>query len=339
MTTLDNLRKAAKRWLKALRADDAEARARMNRAYPSAPANPGLRDVQHALARERGHESWKAMVSAVDIRLPQDDPLDATGGRTHAERVATFLNFACWDRHVHGKEDHRMDDRAAARLLAQHPEIARDSIYTAIVCGEIAEVERILAIRREAAREPGGSRAWTPLLYLCYTRFTHTATIDNAVAIARMLLDHGADPNDFYMAGDARYTALVGAAGEGEQDSPRQPYAPALFQLLLERGAEPFDIQVLYNTHFSGDVFWWLELVYAHTINSDRGAAWKDPDWRMLDMGGYGSGARFLLDITRRRSSTRASVATLRRRRCGAIRSSSNRPMRCLPRPAAIVLM
>ena len=98
------------------------------------------------------------------------------------------------------------------------------------------------------------------------------------------------------MAGDARYTVLVGVAGEGEQDSPRQPYAAALFELLLERGAEPFDIQVLYNTHFSGDMLWWLELVYKHTIDTPRGAAWKDPDWTMFDMGAYGSGARFLLE-------------------------------------------
>src|SRR5262249_19792728 len=63
----------------------------------------------------------------------------------------------------------------------------------------------------------------------------------------------------------------------------------------LERGAYPFDIQVLYNTHFSGDIQWWLELVYARTVDTPRAEAWKDPDWKMLDMGGYGSGARFLL--------------------------------------------
>jgi uncharacterized protein len=54
MHTLDNLRKTAKRWLRALRANEAEARARLARAYPGAPDEPGLRDVQHALARERG---------------------------------------------------------------------------------------------------------------------------------------------------------------------------------------------------------------------------------------------------------------------------------------------
>ena len=98
------------------------------------------------------------------------------------------------------------------------------------------------------------------------------------------------------MAGDALYTVLAGAAGEGEQDAPRQPYAARLFELLLERGAEPFAIQVLYNTHFSGDVLWWLTLVYEHTIRTPRAAAWNDPDWPMFDMGNYGSGARFLLE-------------------------------------------
>jgi ankyrin repeat protein len=213
-----------------------------------------------------------------------------------AEQIVTFLQSACWDHHVHGKGDHRMYDRAAQRMLAQDPSIARDNIYTAIVCGEREEVERIIASRPEAARERGGARSWTPLLYLTYARFTHQPTIENALPIAKSLLDHGADPNDFYMAGDSRYTALVGAAGEGEQDSPRQPYAAALFELLLDRGAEPFDIQVLYNTHFSGDVLWWLELVYKYTLHTPRNAAWHDPDWSMLDMGGYGSGARFLLE-------------------------------------------
>jgi uncharacterized protein len=215
---------------------------------------------------------------------------------SHEVLVARFLEFACWDHHVHGKDDHRMYDCAAQRILAQHPEIAHDSLYTAVVCGELQEVDRLVASQPQVAIEPGGSRGWTPLLYLCYTRFSNRQTIDNALAMARLLLDHGANPNDFYMAGDASYTALVGVAGEGEQDSPRQPYAAELFQLLLERGAAPFDIQVLYNTHFSGDMLWWLELVYAHTMKSGRVAAWADPAWSMFDMGGYGPGSYFILN-------------------------------------------
>ena len=217
--------------------------------------------------------------------------------RPSPERVKDFLEFACWDNDTHGKADHRLADRAAGRLLAQHPGIARDSLYTAVVCGDLAEVERRLAERPEAACERGGPRDWTPLLYLCFTRFTHAPTIANAVAIARALLDRGANPNDSYPACDVPYSALVGAAGEGEQDAPRQPQGPALFALLLDRGAEPFDGQVLYNTHFSGDVLWWLELVHARTHEGERGRAWLDPEWSMFGMGRYGSGARFLLWI------------------------------------------
>jgi ankyrin repeat protein len=213
-----------------------------------------------------------------------------------AERIVSFLQSACWDHYVHGKADHRMHDRAAQRLLAHDPSVASDSLYTAIVCGEREEVARILRKNPKAGGVRGGARGWTPILYVAYTRFTHSPTIANALAIAELLLDQGADPNDFYMAGDAKYSVLTGVAGEGEQDSPRQPYAAALFELLLERGAEPFDIQVLYDTHFSGDILWWLELVFKHTINSRRGTAWMDPEWAMFDMGAYGSGARFLLE-------------------------------------------
>ena len=65
-TSLENLRKQAKRWLKELRANDPEARARFERAYPNAPVNPVLRDVQYALAREYGQESWIALKKAVE---------------------------------------------------------------------------------------------------------------------------------------------------------------------------------------------------------------------------------------------------------------------------------
>lgn len=288
MSSIDNLRKEAKRRLKALRAQTGTSPA----------AAPTLRDVQHALAREHGHESWKAMIESIE-REQQERAAPP------ADLVAAFLEFACWDHHVHGKGDHRRADLAAQRLLAQHPRITHDSIYTAVVCGDVDDVRRHIAERPASAREPGGSRGWTPLLYLCFTRFTHQPTLENAVAIGRMLLDAGANPNDFYMAESAPYSALVGAAGEGEQDSPRQPWAVAMFELLLARGAKPFDQQVLYNTHFSGDVLWWLELVWTHTRNTELAAAWDDPEWRMLDMGNYGTGARFLEHLAEKKRDSR----------------------------------
>jgi hypothetical protein len=82
MSTLENLRKSARRWLKALRADDADAHARLKLADPSAPSNPALRDVQHALAREHGHKSWIDLRRALDGKrrgaaTPDADQYDA----------------------------------------------------------------------------------------------------------------------------------------------------------------------------------------------------------------------------------------------------------------------
>lgn len=59
--SLDSLKKEAKRWLDALRAHVSDARARLERALPNAPALPTLRDVQHALALEHGLPGWAAL--------------------------------------------------------------------------------------------------------------------------------------------------------------------------------------------------------------------------------------------------------------------------------------
>jgi hypothetical protein len=73
MSTLENLRKAARRWLKALRAGDPQARARFEHAVHAAPARPVLRDVQHALAREQGHDDWLSLRRAVEQRRHPTD--------------------------------------------------------------------------------------------------------------------------------------------------------------------------------------------------------------------------------------------------------------------------
>ena len=199
MSPLDDLRKEAKHWLKEFRRNNPGPQKRLRLAYPNAPANPGLRDVQHALARERGYQSWKALTAALSR------PSDAASGApdTHAARVAQFLEFACWDHTVHGRGDYAMTESAALRIVQKHPEIARDGLSTAVVCGDLAAVERILAKQPELATQPGGSRRWEPLLYLCYGRVALDAVRDNAVAIARLLLDRGANPNVYYPAGDA----------------------------------------------------------------------------------------------------------------------------------------
>jgi len=68
-TTLDNLKKEAKRWLKALRDQNAEAQERFARIYPKSSAQPVLRDVQHALALEFGFTGWNALKQALESRV------------------------------------------------------------------------------------------------------------------------------------------------------------------------------------------------------------------------------------------------------------------------------
>ncbi len=48
-TNLDTLRKDAKRWLKAIRAGDADAIAQLRESGAKPSADPGLRDVHQAL--------------------------------------------------------------------------------------------------------------------------------------------------------------------------------------------------------------------------------------------------------------------------------------------------
>ncbi|HJR59830.1 MAG TPA: ankyrin repeat domain-containing protein [Vicinamibacterales bacterium] len=290
MSTLDNFRKEAKHWLRALRSGVAAARPRFERAYPHGPREPGLRDVQHALAREHGFENWVALKAALTQRRPVFEPPAA------AELEETFLSFACWDHNTHGVSAHASNEISAMRLLRNNPALARQSLHAAIVCGELAEVRRRLSENPSLAAHKGGPRGWEPLTYLCYARLPLPALNEYAVALATLLLDLGANPNGYYMAGASKYSALVGVAGEGEQDAPRgQPYKAALYRLLLDRGAGPYDIQVLYNTHFSTDMTWWLELTYEHDARRGDLSAWQDPAWRMLGMGGYGPGAFFVL--------------------------------------------
>ena len=69
-TTLDHLKREAKRWLKSIQSNDREAVERLRRTLPSAPAAPTLRDVQHALAREHGLQGWTALKNRVASDAP-----------------------------------------------------------------------------------------------------------------------------------------------------------------------------------------------------------------------------------------------------------------------------
>jgi uncharacterized protein len=298
-SSVETLKKEARRWLKALRSGDAEARSRLQLIHPRAAAAPGLRDIQHALALEHGLASWTAIKEKLaDAELSR---------RSHGERVSDFLEHAVLTYGIppateKGSPSHPDDvgrRQHAARILREHPEVSRDSIHTAVLCGDISEVERLLSERPESASEKGGIRRWAPLLYLCFGRLPIAAVSENAVTIARALLDRGADPNVFFTDGENRFTPLTGVMGEGERSPsamPPHPQAEALVQVLLERGADPHDRQGLYNTALWHDDDRWLELLWAHARTLANPVAWKYDGKSTLD---------FLLDLAVGRNHTR----------------------------------
>jgi hypothetical protein len=134
MRSLDNLRKAARRWLKALRANDPDARARLSRAMPTAPSQPVLRDVQHALAGEHGHGSWLDLTRAVTARA----------GTAASPDVEQFERLA--DAFLHA---YRTGDPAALKELGAF--LDRDVTAEQLR----AEVQRRLAHLPEAERPTG----------------------------------------------------------------------------------------------------------------------------------------------------------------------------------------
>ncbi len=256
-SNLDTLKKEAKRWLKAIRAGDAQAQARLLAATGAAVPRPGLRDVQYGLAREYGQLGWTALRQALDDMV--------LARRSHAERVEIVLRAIAWGG----------DALAAGRILARWPEVGTDNLYAAVATGNLDEVRRRLAADPSAVTRRGGPLDMEPLLYLTYSRLpgAHVQAVD----IARVLLDHGADPNAHFPDnwGNA-FTVLTGVIGEGEGQTRRHRRAASLSSLLIERGANPFDPQALYNTSIKTDATAWLSILWRYSQRFDKTSTWSE---------------------------------------------------------------
>jgi uncharacterized protein len=271
-TNLDALRKEAKRWRKAIEAGDADATARYAAAVRDPRPAPKLREVQHALAGEYGFASWAALKQEIEDRA-----------RSHAERVALFLEKSA---HRYGvapgtetwgnyERDAPARGARAARLLTRYPEIARDSLHTAVAAGDVDAVCNSLQKDPALADKRGGPDGWTPLLRLAYTRLPTQAAETNAVAIAALLLDHGADPRAHWSDGQNAFKVLTGVIGGGEGGQSPHPQAEELARLLIARGADPLDGQALYNTSLGADDTFWVDLLWSESEKRGESARWR----------------------------------------------------------------
>lgn len=172
---MEHLRKQAKQWLKALRAGDAAARARFEHSHPSPPASPGLRDVQHALARELGFASWATLKTHMQdagraTARPETSPLQAflqAASNGSVDRVRALLDAHPDLLNQRGKLPDSFGRRTALHYAASHAAVVR------------------LLLERGAdpnIRDDGDNA--TPL---------HFAAEQQALEIVRLLVEHGAD--------------------------------------------------------------------------------------------------------------------------------------------------
>ena len=241
--SLESLRKQAKRLFKELCSGDSDAVECMKEHHPRPPSAPSLGDAQLVVARRYGFISWAKLKQHVEETQRKLADLNALSSE--------FLDMACLGT---GSERPSRIGRAR-RILAETPAVGSTSLFAAAASGNIAAATRMLDEDPDLVSRRGGPRGWDPLLYLCFSRVGDAAPGGDALALAGLLLERGADPRTEFIAhGQVRFTALTGAFGEGERGVQIQPpheHRMALARLLLDAGADVNESQGLYNTCFT----------------------------------------------------------------------------------------
>ena len=232
-----------------------------------------LADAQLVLARQYGFPSWPALRRHLAVveqyaRYPHEDG-QATGTDNPADDL---LRLGCL---LYGGDDTLRHAEARA-LLNRQPDLAGATIYTAAAVGDVAAAQRFLDDDPTCVNRTGGPFDWEALLYLAYSRIDSDAPGHDPLAVARLLLERGADPDAGYLwDGNYPFTALTGALGGGEDKTNQPPHrhALALARLLLEAGADPNDSQALYNRQFDPDPSH-LQLLVEFGLGTGPGGPW-----------------------------------------------------------------
>jgi ankyrin repeat protein len=273
--SLEHLKKQAKRLRDAVIAGETDALAQVAEFHPRASA-PGaslaLSDAQFVVARSYGFASWaklKRHLAAIEPFVWNPPPAPDPNSPVDTFIRLTCLTYAGW---------HRSNPEKARRLLAEHPELAWTSIYTAAAVGDVTAVRAALDRDPRVLNAKGGPLQWEPLLYACYSRLDLPEHGWSTLAVARLLLSRGADPNaGFLFEGSYAFTALTGAFGRGEDWMNQPPHAEseALARMLLEAGADPNDSQALYNRHFQ-DNDDHLKILFDYGLGRGTGGPWLE---------------------------------------------------------------
>src|SRR3984885_6793810 len=278
--SLEQYKKQAKDFVKNFKSADPKAIQRIRDCHPHADsflnaaalkAKFALADAQLIIAREHGFESWPRFAKHIQslTRRVSFDSLETA--------VAAFIEAACVPVNAsHGSGT--LEDAEAVR--ATNPEVTAASVYAAAILGDDAAVRRFLALDARNATAKGGPRNWDALTYLCFSRYLRLdhAKSQGFVRAATALLNAGADANaGFYEKNHQPEpefeSVLYGAAGIAHHAE--------LTRLLLSRGANPNDGEVVYHTPESYDNGVLKVLVESGRVNPDSLAAMllRKHDW------------------------------------------------------------
>jgi ankyrin repeat protein len=228
---IDQLRHQARDLVEAARRGDADARARI----AAVSSELTLAAAQLAIAREYGFASWARMKQDVDSRTLE-----------LAERVDAFSEA------IVGTRPGR-----AARILSETPEIADYNFATAVLLGDAGRVATFLKRDPNLATRRDPRTGWTALHAACASRLYQLdpALGEGLVAVARLLIDAGADP----LKPSPRWTPLgcaIAATNSGPANLP-------IIELLLGHGARPAD-EDIYLAGFAHDRHELLRLLLPH---------------------------------------------------------------------------
>lgn len=237
---LDQLRRMAKRLAKDHALGLPAARERL-RVHPPRPEGTELRhaDYLHVIAQEHNFSSWPALKLAAE-----------TVGLDRAA-LQQRLKMAL----AHGQ------NRVVAFLLKEHPDLPEGLLGVQIALYDLAAVEAAIWADPKAATRKLGPRS--PMAHLCFSTWhqTHPEFSDDMMAIAKLLVAHGADVNDSIPVApdnDHQLSVLYGALGHANN--------MRLAKWLLENGADPNDGESLYHAtelgHHEG-----IDMLIAHGVD------------------------------------------------------------------------
>jgi hypothetical protein len=285
---LEQYRKQAKELLSAYKSGDEDAIRRVREYVRGVDASGpqttriSLADAQFVLAREHGFDSWPKFAKHIEM-LATAREVDSL-----ADPVAAFFDAATTPR-----EGHASGTLARAEAIrARYPEVARSSIYAAVLVADEATMRDFLNRDPALASAKGGPYGWDALTYLCFSRYLRLdpAKSQAFVRTARALLDAGANANTgWYETIDTPprqiiESAVYGAAGVAQH--------AGVTRLLLERGADPNDEETPYHVAETRNNDVLRILLDSGRLNADSLATLllRKADWHDLE------GMRLLLE-------------------------------------------